>query len=136
MPVRIRAGTALTLPNPNPDPTPTPILTPTLTLTLTLIVQALQLLGWCAGSPLEEMRQYLPQELLSSLLEATDVTQAVLRLTPDTIVATRALLEPFLLANQPSRGELAPEVDDDDEIDLDSPDSPEPGDSNAQPDLV
>ena len=99
-------------------------------------VQALQLLGWCAGSPLEEMRQYLPQELLSSLLEATDVTQAVLRLTSDTIVEIRALLEPFLLANRPSRGELAPEVDDEDEIDLDSPDSPEPGDSNAQPDLV
>ena len=34
-------------------------------------VQALQLLGWCAGSPLEEMRQYLQPELLSALLDAT-----------------------------------------------------------------
>ena len=58
------------------------------------------------------------------------------RLTPDALAEVRALLEPFLLVHRPVRADTAPEVDDDDEIDLDAPDSPEPADSSAQPDLV
>ena len=36
-------------------------------------------MGWCAGSPLDEMRQYLPPPLLTALLEATDVPQVRVR---------------------------------------------------------
>ena len=58
------------------------------------------------------------------------------RLTPDALAEVRALLDPFLLVHRPVRADTAPEVDDEDEIDLDAPDSPEPADSSAQPDLV
>lgn len=64
------------------------------------MIQALQLLGWCAGSPLEDMRLYLPPELLSALLEATDAAQAAVHLDAATISAVRSRLEPFLSANR------------------------------------
>lgn len=73
-------------------------------------VQALQLLGWCAGSPLEEMRGYLSAELLTALLDATDVSQAVARLDAPTLATVRARLEPFLARD----GGVAEDDDDDD----------------------
>ena len=59
-------------------------------------VQALQLLGWCGGAALDDMRHHLGKELLQALMDAADAPEAVSGIAGAMIDPLRTHIEAFV----------------------------------------
>ena len=74
-------------------------------------VQSLQLLGICEGDPLEQMRQYMGDQLLNQILDAQDATQAALALTPESLGILIPQIDAFLAVHQRNTRPEALQID-------------------------